>query len=81
MADLQVLWNKPGKQATVFAEITEATLQALPALLHPGQDGYDDTADNASSQAADVEDLFESPIAARILREGRIFRVAGELAL
>ena len=28
--DLQILWNKPGRQATVHAEITDATLQALP---------------------------------------------------
>ena len=70
--DLQILWNKPGRQATVFAEITEATLRALPALLNPGQDGYDDTADTGSGEAADVEDLFESPIAARIFRNGRI---------
>jgi hypothetical protein len=61
--DLQVLWNKPGRQATVFAEITEATLRALPALLNPRQDGYDDTAEPASDEAADVEDLFEAPIA------------------
>ena len=27
--DLGVLWNKPGKQATVWAEITDATLKAL----------------------------------------------------
>ena len=32
--DLQILWNKPGRQATVPAEITETTLRALPA--HPG---------------------------------------------
>jgi hypothetical protein len=36
----------PGCQATVFAEITEATLQALPGILDPGRDGYDDTADD-----------------------------------
>jgi len=29
----------------VFAEITEITLQALPGILAPGRDGYDDTAD------------------------------------
>jgi len=63
--DLQFLWNKPGRQATVFAEITEATLQALPGILDPGQDGYDDTADIASSEAADGEDLFESPLSPR----------------
>jgi hypothetical protein len=61
--DLQILWNKPDKQATVFAEITEATMRALPALLNPGQDGYHDTAAASSpAEAADVEDLFESPI-------------------
>jgi site-specific DNA recombinase len=35
--DLQVLWNKPGRQATVFAEITEATLRALPAFSTPAR--------------------------------------------
>ena len=60
--DLQILWNKPGRQATVHAEITEATLRALPALLNPGQDGYDDTVGITSSETTDVEDLFESPI-------------------
>jgi len=60
--DLQILWNKPGKQATVHVEITEATLQALPGILNPGQDGYDDTAETISDEAADGEDLFESPI-------------------
>jgi hypothetical protein len=62
--DLQVLWNKPRRQATVFAEITEATLRALPGLLNPGQDGYDDTADNPPVETADMEDLFEPPITA-----------------
>jgi hypothetical protein len=33
--DLQILWNKTGQQATVFAEITDATLRALPAILDP----------------------------------------------
>ena len=33
--DLQVLWNKPGRQATVFAEITDATLRALPGHSQP----------------------------------------------
>ena len=48
--DLQVLWNKPGQQATVFAEITEATLQALPGILDPGQDGYHDTGTDAAPE-------------------------------
>jgi hypothetical protein len=75
--DLQVLWNKPGRQATVHAEITEATLRALPALLDPGQDGYDDTADIASGETADVEDLFESPKAAKMLHRSRILHKKG----
>jgi hypothetical protein len=47
--DLEVLWNKPGRQATVFAEITDATLQAIPAILDPGQDGYHDTSPQTSN--------------------------------
>ena len=58
----QVLWNKPGRQATVFAEITEATLRALPGILDPGRDGYDDTADRDPGDHGSVEHLFESPI-------------------
>ena len=72
--DLQVLWNKPGNQATVHAEITEATLRAIPAILDPTQDGYDDTAASASSPVADLEDLFETPPVHRINREARIHR-------
>ena len=49
-------------QVTVYATITDATLQALPDLLNPSQDGYDDTAGNPSGEPADVEDLFEAPI-------------------
>ena len=37
--DLQILWNKTGQQATVFAQITDATLQALPAILDPAGTG------------------------------------------
>jgi hypothetical protein len=51
----------------VFVEITEATLRALPAILNPGQDGYDDNIVSIPSQAAAMEDLFESPIAPKIL--------------
>ncbi len=58
--DLQILWNKPGRQATVFAEITEATLQALPAILNPGQDGYDDTVGHDNGDTGPGEHLFES---------------------
>ena len=60
--DLQILWNKPGRQATVFAEITEATLQALPGILDPGRDGYDDTADHDPREPGSVEHLFEPPM-------------------
>jgi hypothetical protein len=41
-----VLWNKPERQATVTAEISDATLQALTAILDPAQDGYHDTNDD-----------------------------------
>ncbi|MDQ2814555.1 MAG: hypothetical protein M3Z75_22505 [Actinomycetota bacterium] len=41
--DIAVLWNKPGQQATVRAEITETTLHAVPGILNPSQDGYHDT--------------------------------------
>ena len=40
---LSILWNKPGDQPTVCAEITETTLQALPGILDSGQDGDQDT--------------------------------------
>lgn len=55
--DLQVLWNKPGQQATVFAEITDATLQALPAILDPSQDGYHDTSTSGPAPGAPMWDL------------------------
>jgi hypothetical protein len=46
---LEILWNKPGQQVTVFAEITENTLQAIPAITDPGQDGYHDTSTQTST--------------------------------
>ena len=70
--DIQVLWNKPGRQATVFAEITDATLKALPAILNPGQDGYDDTSEQDSGDLDVMEDLFETPIVHPINREAPI---------
>jgi hypothetical protein len=73
--DLHILWNKPGQQATVHAEIAEATLRALPALLNPGQDGYDDTSEHATDQPETVEDLFEAPIGHRINHITRINHV------
>jgi site-specific DNA recombinase len=41
--DVSILWNKPARQATVTAEITETTLRALAAILDPDQDGFHDT--------------------------------------
>ncbi len=58
--------------ATVFAEITEATLQALPGILDPGQDGYDDTAEGVNGEPAAMEDLFEAPMGYPILLRSRI---------
>ena len=57
--DLEILWNKPGQQVTVFAEITDATLQAIPGITDPGQDGYHDTStdDADHGQPAPMWDL------------------------
>jgi len=55
--DLQILWNKPGGQATVFAEISEATLQAISGILDPSQDGYHDSADAAPELGTPQWDL------------------------
>jgi site-specific DNA recombinase len=41
--DLTILWNKSAGQATVSAEITDATLQTLTYLLNPDLDGHHDT--------------------------------------
>jgi hypothetical protein len=46
---LEILWNKPGQQVTVFAEITDSTLQAIPGITDPGQDGYHDTSPQTSN--------------------------------
>jgi hypothetical protein len=35
------VWNKPDNQTTIIIEITGITLQALPSILGPGQDGHD----------------------------------------
>jgi hypothetical protein len=70
--DIQILWNKPGRQATVHAEITDATLRALPAILNPGQDGYDDTSEQPSDDPETGEDLFEAPMMHETHPEARI---------
>jgi hypothetical protein len=62
--DLHILWNKAAGQATIWAEITDATLKALPGILNPGQDGYDDTSEHASDQPELMEDLFEPAVTA-----------------
>ena len=33
----------------MFAEITESTLQAIPTITDPGQDGYHDTSPQTST--------------------------------
>jgi site-specific DNA recombinase len=74
--DLQILWDKTGAQATVHAEITDATLQALPGILNPDRDGYDDNIASIPGQRPAVEDLFEPPIGGADIRkafgDGRI---------
>ncbi len=57
--DLEILWHKPGSQATVFAEVTENTLQAIPGITDPSQDGYHDTSTDApdTGQPAAMWDL------------------------
>jgi hypothetical protein len=47
--DMEVSWNKPARQATVYIEITEATLQTIPAILDPTQDDYHDTTPDTPS--------------------------------
>jgi len=62
--DLHILWHKTGGQVTVSAEITDATLRALPELLNPSQDGYHDTAAPAGTgnPAPAAGDLPQPPI-------------------
>jgi hypothetical protein len=36
----------------VFAEITDTTLQAIPGITDPGQDGYHDTSTDADPARA-----------------------------
>jgi hypothetical protein len=59
---LEILWNKPGQQVTVFVEITENTLQAIPGITDPGQDGYHDTSTETSTgDTAPMWDLGNAP--------------------
>jgi hypothetical protein len=52
--DLSILWNKPGQQVTVRAEISQATLEAVTAILDASQDGYDDTHPGQSEPMGDL---------------------------
>jgi hypothetical protein len=66
--DLEILWNKPGGQATVFAEITENTLQAIPAITDSGQDGYHDTSPDpgtGTGKPGSMGDLNNTPRSGR----------------
>ena len=58
--DVGILWNKPGEQVTMWAEITDTTLQTLTGLLDPTQPGYHDT---ANDQHEPTGDLTNTPIA------------------
>ncbi|HEU5384589.1 MAG TPA: hypothetical protein VFV73_01665 [Streptosporangiaceae bacterium] len=74
--DMEVLWNKPGGQATVTAEITEATLDAFPALLDPSQDGYHDTHPASADDLTSMCQLPASPEPAMTLTGRRPSRKA-----
>jgi site-specific DNA recombinase len=65
--DIEVSWNKPARQATVYIEITEATLQAIPAILDPTQDGYHDTTPE-TSQPTPTGHLFNTPGGGALVR-------------
>jgi site-specific DNA recombinase len=56
---LEILWN-PDRQATVWVEISDATLQAIPGILDPSQDGYHDT-DPGPDQPASACDFGKPP--------------------
>jgi hypothetical protein len=60
--DLSILWNKPGQQVTTRAEISEATPQAVTAILDASQDGFDDT---DPAQPDPIGDLANTPRAIR----------------
>jgi hypothetical protein len=64
---MEVAWNKPARQVTVYIEITEATLQAIPAILDPAQDGYHDTTPD-TSQPTPAGHLFNTPGTGSLVR-------------
>ena len=62
-------------RAAVRAEITEATLQALPALLNPCQDGYHDT---SPGQPAPMWELDKTPMAGTLSQRAGNGHVGGD---
>ena len=66
--DIQILWNKTAGQGIIYAEITDATLQALPAILNPGQDTYDDTNEYVPADPESAGDLFDPYAGSRCTR-------------
>jgi hypothetical protein len=69
--DVGILWNKPGEQVTMWAEITDTTLQTLTDLLDPTQPGYHDT-DNDPAAG----DLVNTPITGTVAPSTRLARVS-----
>ena len=69
--DIQILWNKTAGQATVHAEITDATLRTVLAILNPSQDGYDDTSEHNPAGAAGRDYLFDPPMTGVLTRDPR----------
>jgi site-specific DNA recombinase len=65
--DLSILWNKPASQVTVRAEISQATLQAITAILNASRDGYDDTHPDQPDQPDPIGHLSNTPRPIRML--------------
>ena len=59
--DVGILWNKTSEQVTMWAEITDTTLQALTGLLDPTQPGSHDTANDHDDPP--MGDLVNTPLA------------------
>jgi len=87
--DVNILWSKQDGQATVTAVITDTTLQELPGILDPSQDGYHDTIPAVPAQATGMEDFPQPPIRATIFhaaltpivtRIARLGRIAASAA-
>jgi hypothetical protein len=53
--NLEILWNPADRQATIWVEITDTTLRAIPAILDPDQDGYHDTDPGQPKPACDFD--------------------------